>query len=179
MEIMKKLALLIGTLTTFAPLPVHSKFVQEYDQFQDVTTVAVVPAEQWDGKTPALNVSSKITPNKKRNLLFFTVIVPSRRYASGCDSGVTGVLADGVRLVTADETMPVMKDFPNTEAVGGTNPRQTEFMRLYARYNAEEFKKLSSANSVRYQLCGDSKQVFELSAEEIKDLRKYISVVLP
>jgi len=154
-----------------------------YNEFTGKTTVSVTPDwSTWKG-SPTLYLTHDFqgkTPSQKPKLLFFQIIAPIRNYAE-CGQGVTGVIADGERIPTADERTPQLGRFglPNIEVLGRNNPRLNKYVSLFARYQFDDFQRLAQANKVVYQLCGDSAKVFELNEQEKQDLRAYLEAITP
>jgi hypothetical protein len=154
-----------------------------YNEFTGKTTISVTPDwSTWKG-SPTLYLKEEFqekTPTEKPGLLFFRVIAPIRHYAE-CGRGVTGVIADGERVLTADERTPALGrfGFPNIEPLGRTNPRLNQYISLFARYKFEDFQRIAQANKVVYQLCDDSAKVFQLTEQEQQDLRAYLKAITP
>jgi hypothetical protein len=156
---------------------------QTYNEFTGKTTVSVTPDwSTWQG-SPTLYLNHDFrgkTPSQKPKLLLFRVIVPIRNYAE-CAKGVTGIIANGERIPTADERNPQLGRFglPNIEPLGRNNPRLNQYVSLFARYQFEDFQRITQAGNVVYQLCGDSSKVFALSEQEQQDLRAYLKAITP
>ncbi len=165
---------------TFA-LPSQGEVVQKYDEFTGKTTISVWPEKNWSGKTPRLFLNYSFQGKKVtqlRGLLFFSVIAPISSY-SNCGQGVSGVIADGERVVTADDKDPSMATWPKIKALEDKSVELQNYVQLWGRYEPEEFKTIVNASEVKYQLCGDKDEVYTLTEEELQDLKQFTAIVMP
>ncbi|MGK7954538.1 MAG: hypothetical protein AB4063_04640 [Crocosphaera sp.] len=177
--------LLISGLNLFTlGIPVQADVIQKYNEFTGKTSVMVTPGENWDGQSPHLWVIRSFKGQKNEevpSLIFFSVIIPKDNYYP-CSSGITGVIADGERVITADEIDDQsiigggMKNWRKTQDAGDINPRLEDYLKIWGRYEPKEFLQIAQAQTVRYQICGE--QVYELSPQELQDLKEFTKIVL-
>ncbi len=165
-------------------IPVQAEVIQKYNEFTGKTSVMVSPGENWDGKSPHLWVIKSFKGQKNEEvpgLIFFSVIITKKNHYP-CASGITGVIADGERVITADEINDDgilgggMKNWRKTQDAGDISPRLEDYLKIWARYKPKEFLQIAQAQTVRYQICGE--QVYELSPKELQDLKEFTKIVL-
>ncbi len=154
-------------------ISVQAEVIQEYNEFSGETMVMSLTKE-WDEKTPTLFLNTTFQGKKNEkvpSLMFFSVIAPISKYMS-CAKGVSGVIADGERVKSADDddyslsTMPKMRLLENG----------TGHIKLWGRYEPEDFMKIVNATEVKYQLCGE--EVYTLTPEEQEILKEYTAIIL-
>ena len=165
------LSLVLAIASSAVSLTSRAEFYQKDNEFSGQTKVGVVPDDNWDGVTPTLYLSTEVDKNSGKSLLFFQVIAP-RRYE--CNQGVTGVLADGQRVIPADENDPAFT--PEGAVIDNPGVFQRDFVLLWEQYNLEAFRQIANAGDVTYQLCGRDDLVFTLTPQERSDLRRYAAV---
>ncbi len=178
---MKKLAIISTFLTFIFASSSSAEVTTKYDEFQDLTTVSLRPAKNWDGKSPTLYMETEIKGKPVENEVYylFSVIIRSNK-TNTCIEGVTGVIADGVRVKTvADVNRRPYYPPGKMVVVSRLNPSMPEYLGLYEKFYPAEFEQIVKAKSVKYQICGNPNWVYELTPAEMAQLRKYAEIVMP
>lgn len=181
---MKKLAVLFSIFSLFWATPSIAEITKKYDEFKDITTVSLRPSNSWDGKSPTLFMDTEMEGKGTENQSFYVFSVIFKTFKTDtCASGVTGVIADGQRVKTMTDlnqrgyTTAKYKVLKYSE--GGLLGKMPEYLALSERYYPAEFRQIANAQSVKYQLCGNPEWVYEVSAEEMAQLREYAQIVIP
>lgn len=165
------LSLVLALASDAASQTALAEFYQKDNEFSGRTKVGVVPDDNWDGRTPTLYLATEVDKDSGKSLLFFRVIAP-RRYE--CNQGVTGVLADGQRVIPADEHDPAFT--PEGAVIDNPGLFERDYVLLWEQYDLDGFRQIANAEEVTYQLCGRDDLVFTLTPQERSDLRRYAAV---
>lgn len=158
-------------------IPVQAEVIQEYNEFSGETKVLATP-KNWDGKTPILFLDDTFEGKKLNEIPYamtFSVIAPLSEYMS-CAKGVSGVIADGERVVTWYEREDFSDNKPRMMPMEMVNSELSQYIKLWGRYEPKDFMKIVNATEVKYQLCG--KDVYTLSSEEQEILKEYTAIIL-
>ncbi len=180
---MTKLTILTAILSLFVAISSQAEVTSKRDEFKGTTTVFIRPHSSWTGNTPTLFMDTQVSDRKNKPYYVFGVVFKTS-FTDTCASGVTGVIADGERVKTMTEQNPSVGYSTGKYKVvkysqGGVFGRQPEYLVLMEKYYPAEFEKIVNAQSVKYQLCGKDEWVYELTAQEINDLKEYATIVMP
>ncbi len=154
-------------------ISVQAEVIQEYNEFSGETMVMSLTKE-WDEKTPTLFLNTTFQGKKNEevpSLMFFSVIAPISKYMS-CAKGVSGVIADGERVKSADDDNYRLSTRPKMRAL----ENGTGHIELWGRYKPKDFMQIVNATEVKYQLCGE--EVYTLTPEEQEILKEYTAIIL-
>ena len=178
---MRKLAILATFFSLIFASSSSAEITTKYDEFQDLTTVSLRPAENWDGKSPTLYMDTEIKgkPGENEVYYLFSIIIRSNK-TNTCAEGITGVIADGVRVRTvADVDRRPYYPPGKMVVLSRLNPSMPEYLGLYEKFYPAEFAQIVRAKSVKYQICGQANWVYQVSPTEMANLRKYAEIVMP
>ncbi len=161
--------------------PVQAEITQKYDQFTKTKTIQVIPDQNWNGQTPKLFINHSFPGDKaieSPSFITFSVIVPLTSEMT-CTEGITAMIADGERVLTANETIPFMTTLPKIKPLGKIDQKLAVFVELSNQYDPVEFQKIAAASEVKYQLCNNKEQLYVLSRSEQEDLKEYLTLIMP
>ncbi|PSF35775.1 hypothetical protein C7H19_15225 [Aphanothece hegewaldii CCALA 016] len=97
-----------------------------------------------------------------------------------CDVRIR-VLADGKAVRNPPAPLPNMQDIGirvmplawENPMLARKNPSLAEYMLVTEDFQANIFKQIVEAKTVKYRLCNSDSEVFELTTQEKSDLRKF------
>ncbi len=156
---------------------VQAEVIQSYDEFSGKTKVIATP-KNWDGKTPVLFLKNTFQGKKLNKIPYsmtFSVIAPLSKYKS-CAKGVSGVMADGERVITWFERGNFRDNTPRMMLMSMVDRELSGYIQVWGRYKPKDFMKIVNATEVKYQLC--EKDVYTLTPEEQEILKEYTAIIL-